>query len=56
MSQKWGAASWRERPAKYIPVDYPNPAEVTRVGAELRRMPPLVFPDGAIPNTPPRPH
>jgi 3-deoxy-7-phosphoheptulonate synthase len=43
MTQKWSPASWRERPAKHIPADYPYPAEVTRVEAELRRMPPLVF-------------
>ncbi len=43
MTQRWSPASWRERPAKHIPADYPNPAEVTRVEGELRRMPPLVF-------------
>ncbi len=43
MTQRWSPASWRERPARHIPADYPNPAEVTRVEAELRRMPPLVF-------------
>ena len=39
MTQRWSPASWRERPAKHIPADYPNPAEVTRVEGELRRMP-----------------
>ena len=43
MTQRWSPASWRERPARHIPADYPNPAEVTRVETELRRMPPLVF-------------
>ncbi len=43
MTQRWSPTSWRERPAKHIPADYPNPAEVTRVEGELRRMPPLVF-------------
>ena len=43
MTQKWSPASWRERPAKHIPADYADPAAVTRVEAELRRMPPLVF-------------
>jgi len=43
MTQRWSPASWRERPAKHIPADYPDPAQVTRVEAELRRMPPLVF-------------
>jgi 3-deoxy-7-phosphoheptulonate synthase len=43
MTQRWSPASWRERPAKHIPADYPDTAQVTRVEAELRRMPPLVF-------------
>jgi 3-deoxy-7-phosphoheptulonate synthase len=43
MTTQWSPASWRERPAKHIPADYPNPAELTRVEAELRRLPPLVF-------------
>jgi 3-deoxy-7-phosphoheptulonate synthase len=43
MTQKWTPASWRERPAKHIPADYPDPTQVTRVESDLRRMPPLVF-------------
>jgi 3-deoxy-7-phosphoheptulonate synthase len=43
MTQKWTPASWRARPAKHIPADYPDPAVLTRVEADLRRMPPLVF-------------
>ena len=43
MTQRWSPASWRERPAKHIPADYPDPTQVTRVEDELRRMPPLVF-------------
>jgi 3-deoxy-7-phosphoheptulonate synthase len=43
MTQRWSPASWRERPARQIPADYPDPAQVTRVEGELRRMPPLVF-------------
>jgi len=43
MTQRWSPASWRERPAKHIPADYPDAAAVTRVEAELRRLPPLVF-------------
>jgi 3-deoxy-7-phosphoheptulonate synthase len=43
MTQRWSPASWRERPAKHIPADYPDPAQVARVEDELRRMPPLVF-------------
>ena len=43
MTERWTPASWRQRPAKHIPSDYPDPADVTRVETELRRMPPLVF-------------
>jgi 3-deoxy-7-phosphoheptulonate synthase len=43
MTQRWSPASWRERPARHIPADYPDPAQVSRVEGELRRMPPLVF-------------
>jgi 3-deoxy-7-phosphoheptulonate synthase len=43
MNERWTPASWRGRPAKHIPIDYPDPAAVTRVEAELARMPPLVF-------------
>ena len=43
MTQMWSPASWRERPARHIPSDYPDPESVARVEAELRRMPPLVF-------------
>ena len=43
MTERWTPASWRAKPAKHIPGDYPDPAEVARVEAELRRMPPLVF-------------
>jgi 3-deoxy-7-phosphoheptulonate synthase len=43
MIQRWSPASWRERPARHVPADYPDLAEVARVEGELRRMPPLVF-------------
>ena len=43
MTQRWSPASWRERPARHIPGDYPDPDQVIRVEDELRRMPPLVF-------------
>jgi 3-deoxy-7-phosphoheptulonate synthase len=43
MTQTWSPASWRARPARHIPDDYPNPAELARVEGELRRLPPLVF-------------
>jgi len=43
MTDPWTPASWRQRPARHIPDDWPDPDEVARVEAELRRMPPLVF-------------
>ena len=43
MTQRWTPASWRERPAKHIPSDYPDPEALARVEAQLRGMPPLVF-------------
>jgi 3-deoxy-7-phosphoheptulonate synthase len=43
MTTRWTPASWRGRPARHIPDDYPAAAAVARVDAELRRMPPLVF-------------
>ena len=43
MSERWTPSSWRGRPAKHIPDDYPDPAALARVEAELARMPPLVF-------------
>ena len=41
--QKWIPASWRAKPAKHIPTDYPDPAALTRVETQLRTYPPLVF-------------
>jgi len=43
MTEHWTPASWRAKPAKHIPSDYPDVAELTRVEATLRKMPPLVF-------------
>jgi 3-deoxy-7-phosphoheptulonate synthase len=43
MTHPWTPASWRQRPARHIPDDWPDADEVARVEAELRRMPPLVF-------------
>ena len=39
----WTRDSWRTRPAKHIPDDYPDPAAVAAVEAELSTYPPLVF-------------
>ncbi len=43
MTERWTPTSWRARPAKHIPRDYPDPAALTAAEDELRRMPPLVF-------------
>jgi 3-deoxy-7-phosphoheptulonate synthase len=43
MTERWTPQSWRTKPAKHIPTDYPDPAAVARVEAELQRLPPLVF-------------
>ncbi len=43
MTERWNPASWRQRPAKHIPNDYPDMDALARVEGELRRMPPLVF-------------
>jgi len=43
MMEHWTPASWRGKPAKQIPTDYPDPAALSRVEQTLRGMPPLVF-------------
>ncbi|WP_374654698.1 class II 3-deoxy-7-phosphoheptulonate synthase [Phenylobacterium sp.] len=43
MSDHWTPASWRTKPAKHVPTDYPDLAELTKVEQTLRGMPPLVF-------------
>ena len=43
MTDHWTPASWRAKPAKHIPNDYPDPAALSQVETTLRRMPPLVF-------------
>lgn len=43
MTDHWTPASWRAKPAKHIPEDYPDLAALTRVEQTLRGMPPLVF-------------
>ena len=43
MSNRWAPASWRDKPAKHIPSDYPDAAALERVETGLRAMPPLVF-------------
>ncbi|MBB5517872.1 class II 3-deoxy-7-phosphoheptulonate synthase [Amphiplicatus metriothermophilus] len=39
----WRPDSWRERPARHLPTDYPDPAALAAVEAELKSYPPLVF-------------
>ncbi len=43
MPNKWSPNSWRLKPAKHIPTDYPDPDALTRVEQTLRTYPPLVF-------------
>jgi 3-deoxy-7-phosphoheptulonate synthase len=43
MTDRWTPSSWRAKPAKHVPTDYPDPAALDRVETTLRGMPPLVF-------------
>jgi 3-deoxy-7-phosphoheptulonate synthase len=43
MTDRWTPQSWRSKPAKHIPADYPDAAALLDVEARLRDMPPLVF-------------
>jgi 3-deoxy-7-phosphoheptulonate synthase len=43
MSRTWTPASWRSKPAKHIPTDYPDADALARTEAQLRGYPPLVF-------------
>src|SRR3569833_2347748 len=43
MTEHWTPASWRSKPAKHMPGDYPDLAALTKVEQTLRGMPPLVF-------------
>ena len=42
-ADRWTPSSWRSKPAKHLPTDYPDPAALDLAEATLRRMPPLVF-------------
>jgi 3-deoxy-7-phosphoheptulonate synthase len=42
-TDRWTPASWRQKPAKHIPTDYPDAGALSRVETDLRAMPPLVF-------------
>ncbi len=39
----WTPDSWRTKPARHMPADYPDPAGLAAVEAELSGYPPLVF-------------
>ncbi|MGE0407867.1 MAG: class II 3-deoxy-7-phosphoheptulonate synthase [Amphiplicatus sp.] len=39
----WSPESWKMRPAKHVPADYPDPAALAAVEKELAGYPPLVF-------------
>ena len=43
MIEHWTPASWRAKPAKHLPTDYPDAAALAGVEQTLRGMPPLVF-------------
>jgi 3-deoxy-7-phosphoheptulonate synthase len=43
MTDRWTPTSWRSKPAKHIPSDYPDADALGRVEDTLSRMPPLVF-------------
>lgn len=43
MTEPWTPATWRSKPAKHIPADYPDSAALSRVETDLSTMPPLVF-------------
>ena len=43
MTDRWTPSSWRSKPAKHMPADYPDPAALERVETTLRGLPPLVF-------------
>jgi 3-deoxy-7-phosphoheptulonate synthase len=43
MVERWIPASWRAKPAKHIPADYPDSDHLARVESQLRTYPPLVF-------------
>jgi len=40
---EWTPDSWRSKPARHIPEDYPDPARLAAVEEELSTYPPLVF-------------
>ena len=43
MTDRWTPSSWRAKPAKHLPTDYPDMAALDRAEQALRAYPPLVF-------------
>jgi 3-deoxy-7-phosphoheptulonate synthase len=43
MNENWTPSSWRSKPGKHMPDDYPDPAALAAAEQTLRGMPPLVF-------------
>ena len=43
MTDRWTPASWRSKPARHMPADYPDMAALARAETILRSLPPLVF-------------
>ena len=43
MTETWTPGSWRAKPAKHLPTDYPDAGALAGVEETLRGMPPLVF-------------
>ncbi|MCG8440634.1 MAG: 3-deoxy-7-phosphoheptulonate synthase, partial [Caulobacterales bacterium] len=39
----WTPSSWRAKPAKHLPTDYPDAAAVNAAAARIAAKPPLVF-------------
>ncbi|GEN10407.1 3-deoxy-D-arabinoheptulosonate-7-phosphate synthase [Myxococcus fulvus] len=44
MNRTWNPRTWRQKPVKYMPEDYPDARALTRVEDELSRLPLLVNP------------
>jgi 3-deoxy-7-phosphoheptulonate synthase len=43
MTDRWTPQTWRSKPAKHMPADYPDVGALQGVEQQLRAMPPLVF-------------
>ena len=43
MTDRWTPQTWRSKPAKHMPADYPDMSALDDVEQRLRAMPPLVF-------------